>query len=365
MRAFVLQPGKDIELHVPSRPTGREQPALSNLSSSSCVMFLSELLRGRSEKESNTPKDRVRLRSHRIIVSDPLVSRLEYDLWRWEKRQTKILKSALPGTCRKTEVRAGNSGDLTMSDRLKVLIGLAIECDQCPGRRQDRSERYVQRNLSGVSVHEPADIVRGVSVVVRTQIYRVAEHCAHILSAYLHPRLRDAVAKFRIEHGEARVPERIAEIVVRSAGRGIWGVVSAHAPPKSRHRGRREVQLAGIGEDVAELAEIADYRPRESKRFQAGNARRIWYDQSGVGVGNGEGVGIGTQRKVIPEILEAAAQPELIFYPVHHRSIKAAGGHPPCRRDQAIVQFGTPDAVELRGLVMLVDVADRHEVDTG
>src|SRR3984893_14766995 len=310
-------------------------------------MFLSELLRGRSEKESNASEDRVRLRSHRIIVSDPLVSRLKYDLWRWEKRQTKILKSALPGTCRKTEVRAGNSGDLTMSDRLKVLIGVAIEWDQLPLAVQDRSKRYVQRNLSGVSVHEPADIVRGVSVVVRTLISR------------------DAVAKFRIEHGEARVPERIAEIVVRSAGRGIWDVVSAHAPPKSRHRGRREVQLAGIGEDVAELAEIADYRPRESKRFQAGNARRIWYDQSGVGVGNGEGVGIGTQRKVIPEILEAAAQPELIFYPVHHRSIKAAGGHPPCRRDQAIVQFGTPDAVELRGLVMLVDVADRHEVDTG
>jgi hypothetical protein len=53
-------------------------------------MFLSELLRGRSEKESNASEDRVRLRSHRIIVSDPLVSRLKYDLWRWEKRQTKI-----------------------------------------------------------------------------------------------------------------------------------------------------------------------------------------------------------------------------------------------------------------------------------
>src|ERR1700730_986456 len=328
-------------------------------------MFLSEFLRRRSEKESNASEDRVRLRSHRIIVSDPLVCRLEYDLWRWENRQTKVLKSALPGTCRKTEVRAGNSGDLTISDRLKVLIGAAIEWDQLPVAVHGRAKWYAQRNASRVPVHEPADIVRGVSVVVRTQIYRVAEHCAYILSAYLHPRLRDAVAKFRIELGEARVPERIAEIVMCSAGRCIGGVVSAHAPPKSRHRGRREVQLTGVREDVAELAEIADYRPRESERFQAGNARRIWYDQSGVGVGNGESVGIGTQRKVIPEILEAAAQLELIFYPVHHRSIKAAGGHPPCRRDQAIVQFGTPDAVELRGLVMLVDVADRHEVDTG
>src|SRR5437016_11360687 len=95
--------------------------------------------------------------------------------------------------------------------------------------------------------------------------------------------------------------------------RRVGRVIRAYARSQTRQEWRPEVQFAGIGKVVAELAEIADHRPRESERVDTGDAGGIRYRQAGVGVDAGNRVGVGAQTEIVAEILQAAAQLQLVF----------------------------------------------------
>jgi hypothetical protein len=72
----------------------------------------------------------------------------------------------------------------------------------------------------------------------------------------------------------------------------------------------------------------------------------------------------GARVEVAAEILDAARHHDLIAQSVGDRAVDAARRRHPGRRDEAVIYFRPQHAVELRRLVMLVDVADRNEVDS-
>src|SRR5262249_2125379 len=69
--------------------------------------------------------------------------------------------------------------------------------------------------------------------------------------------------------------------------------------------------------------------------------------------------------EIVAEILKAAAHLQLIFDAVDNCSVDAGRGPPPGGGNQAVVELRPLDAVELRRLVMLINVSDRHEIDAG
>src|SRR5689334_12494216 len=108
---------------------------------------------GSLEEESHTAENGVSLCPQRIIVPDPLVGCFEHDVRRWKKSEPKILKAHLPGTGRQAELCAGNPGELAVCDALQILVGVTVEWNELPFTIENRSQRNVKCDLSGVAVH--------------------------------------------------------------------------------------------------------------------------------------------------------------------------------------------------------------------
>src|SRR5216683_4158259 len=304
-----------------------------------------------SEEEPDSAENGVSSRAKRVIVLHPLIGCLEHDVGGREHRDARGVKMRLSGAGRHVQIGPREPAGL------EVLVRIAIERNGFPLAAQYRAERHVKGDFAGVTEHGLADVISGIGVIIGAQIFRVTEGDVDIFATQLHRGVGNAITKFGVEHDKARPAERVAEVIVRLARRRIRSVVGAHAPTQARKEWRREVQFSGIGQVVAELPKIAHRRPRESKRGQSVDTGQIGYREEW------NGVGLRSQAEIVAEVLEAAADLQLIFDALRDRPVDAGGRRPPGRGDQAIIELRPVDAVELGRLVVLVDIADRNEVD--
>ena len=81
------------------------------------------------------------------------------------------------------------------------------------------------------------------------------------------PRIRNMVAEFAVDHRQAGTAEQHACVGIGPARRRIRGVVGAGASGESREPRGRVVELAGDRDRIAELAKVADGRPRKGERI--------------------------------------------------------------------------------------------------
>src|SRR5262249_8745021 len=160
-----------------------------------------------------------------------------------------------------------------------------------------------------------------------------------------------------IDHGEARMVEGKAGVGVRVAWRRVRREVDAGAAGQAGDERGRVAQAKGVGQRVAELREVAARRSREYQTVRAADGWRI------AGRKRRRAVALGARVESAAEILEASADLELIAQVVEDLAVDAGRGDGPGGRHQTVGQLGTVDAVEQGRLVMLIDVADRHQID--
>src|SRR4029077_2688094 len=122
-----------------------------------------------SEEKSDAAEHRVRISAGWIAIDHLLPSRLQHDLGRWEDRNADIVELGLPGAGRHVQVGAGEAAGLG------ILEGVAIERHRLPVARHEVAEGQVISELSRIAIHGLAHVVRGIGVVVGTQIGGVAE----------------------------------------------------------------------------------------------------------------------------------------------------------------------------------------------
>src|SRR5271166_364956 len=135
--------------------------------------------------------------------------------------------------------------------------------------------------------------------------------------------------------------------------------IETRAAGQTRNKGRRVAQPSRVAQIIAELSEAAARRRREIEPADAVDACHVGPRRNGVGGCS--------QVEGITEILEAAADLELIVQIVDDLAVDLGGRRCPCRRDQTITEairnFRPVDAVELRRLMVEIGIADRYQVD--
>src|ERR1700720_3512660 len=183
-----------------------------------------------SEEKSDAAEHRVRIGAGWIAIDHLLPSRLQHNLGRWEDRNADIVELRLPGAGRQVEIGAPDPAGLG------ILEGVAIERYRFPVARHDVAEGQVISEFSRIAIHGLAHIVRGIGVVVGTQIGGVAEADEYVFTACLEAGIGHTVAELGVEHGKARSAERHSAVRIGSARRGVGGVVGAHAAVESWHQ---------------------------------------------------------------------------------------------------------------------------------